>query len=220
MKKNRKPAGNRRGAWLVQEKNFGARSFCIPTQDRLDLEEDLFGIAGRMRIKTGFSPEEITNYQRTFEEKTGIVRASFQVNGKEVRILTFASKKEDLLVYEIETDLNELNLQITFEPERENTYVNYNLGGLYFETQNRRSLLIGKAELKCDGFPKADESGIWIKNAMRAGFRICVRQEERKKKIQPSVQAMEMQMIMNRYLAGTDEISRDLLLKFQEENQV
>ncbi len=220
MKKNRKPAGNRRGAWLVQEKNFGARAFCIPTQDRLDLEEDRFGIAGRIRIETGFSLEEITDYQRTFDEKTGIVRSSFLVNGKAVRILTFASKKENLIVYEIETDSNGLNLHITFEPEKKNTYLNYNLGGLYFESQKRQSLLIGKAELKCDGFPKADEQGILIKNAMRAGFRICLKQEERKKGTRPSAQTMDMQMAMNRYLAGTDDLSRDLLLKFQEENQV
>ena len=218
MKKSKKMAGNRKGAWLVQGKGFGARHFGGIFEDRLDLEENLYGFAGRMKIQTGFEPEDVTDYQRTYDEETEILRCSFQWQGHPVEIMTFASKEEDLLYYEIASDSNCLNLTVAFSPEQKTAYRNHNLGGFYFEAKNRKALVIGKGELKADGFPRAEEDGIHIRNASRVGFRIHMRSETPEKRVKTMVQAVKMQMNMNRYLAKTDDISRESLIRMQEKN--
>lgn len=220
MKKSRKMAGNRKGAWLVQEKECGARHFGGTCMDRLDLEENAYGFAGRLKISTGFQKEDISDYQRTFDEEKGIVCCSFKWQGHPVEILTFASCKEELMYYEISTDINCLQLDIAFQPEQKTAYCNHNLGGFYFEAKNRKALLIGKGELKADGFPKADENGIHIKNAARVAFRIYMKSEAPQKGVKPMIQAVKMQMAMNRYLAKTDDISRESLIRMQEQKEV
>ena len=220
MKKSRKPAGNRKGAWLVQEKEFGARYFGTVPEDRLDLEEDTYGLAGRMKLMYDFSPEEITGYVRTLDEKTGMIHTSYQWQGHQIETMVFASVKENLVFFEISADELCLNLTAAFQPELKNAYLNYNMGGFYFETKKRKALLIGKGELKTDGFPKADENGIHIKNASKVAFRIFMKSESPRKGTKTMVQATEMQMAMNRYLAGTDDISREALIRFQENRDV
>ena len=220
MKKSRKTAGNRKGAWQVQEKECGASHFGGTCMDRLDLEENTFGFAGRLKIETGFQQEDISCYQRFYDEEKGIAYCSFQWQGHPIEIMTFASREEDLMYYEISTDMNCLNLNVSFKPELQSAYCNHNLGGFYFETKNRKALLIGKGELKADGFPKADEEGIHIKNATRVAFRIYMKSEAPQKGVKPMIQAVKMQMAMNRYLARTDDISREGLIRMQEEKKV
>ena len=220
MKKSRKAAGNRKGAWLIQEKDMAARHFGGCMEDRLDLEEAVYGFAGRMKVQTGFSESDITDYERTLDEESGVVRCSYQWQGHPVKVMAFVSRRENLIYYEIASDYNCLNLTVNFEPELESAYRNHNLGGFYFETKNRKTLLIGKGELKADGFPKADEEGIHIKNASQVAFRIYMKSEQPIKGTKTSVQAVNMQMAMNRYLAKTDDVSREGLIKMQEEKQV
>lgn len=212
MRKSRKAAGNRKAA--LRSKNHGSvvRHFGSVPVDRLYLEERDFGLTGKMKIYTDFSWEKVEDYQRFLDEETGILHVTFQAQGHPVKILAFASASEELIYYEITADTTCLNLTVSFEPEEPEAYRNYNLGGFYFEEKKSGRLLIGKGELKCDGFPKADESGIHIKNASRAAFRIFLKSERRKKGISPSSQAMEMQMDMNRYLAKMDDISREALI--------
>lgn len=220
MKKSKKMAGNRKGAWLVQEKEMSARHFGGTSLDRLDLEEAAYGFAGKMKVQTGFLEADITDYERTFDEESGIVRCSYQWQGHPVNVMAFVSCKENLVYYEIASDYNCLNLTVNFEPELKSAYCNHNMGGFYFETKNRKTLLIGKGELKADGFPKADEEGIHIKNASQAAFRIYMKSEAPQKGVKTATQAVNMQMAMNRYLAKTDDISREGLIKAQEEKQV
>ena len=219
MKHAKKPAGNRRSAWLLKERGFGAEHFGGVDTDRLDLYEDGYGFAGRLCLETGISSGEITDYQRNLDEDTGIVRVSYQWQGRPVEILAFASAAEDLLYYEMAADQCCLNVRVTFLPERRSAYRNYNLGGFYFETKKREALLIGKGELKADGFPKADETGITVKNASRVAFRIFLKSEKPEKQWKPLVQATQMQMAMNRYLAKTDDLSREALLRLQEKKE-
>jgi len=219
MKKSRHAAGNRKGAWLVQEKELSARHFGGTCVDRLDLEEAVYGFAGRMKVETGFAESDITDYQRTCDEESGMIRCTYQWQGHPVNVMTFVSRKENLIYYEIASDYNCLNLTVNFKPELKSAYCNHNMGGFYFETRNRKTLLIGKGELKADGFPKADEEGIHIKNASQVAFRIYMKSEAPQKGVKSSVQAVNMQMAMNRYLAKTDDVSREGLIRMQEEKQ-
>lgn len=219
MKKSKRPAGSQSGAWRTGNQKTVARHFGSVPVDRLYLGERSFGPVGKLKIYTDFFWDNIENYQRCLDEKTGILSVSFIWEGHPIEIMTFASGKEELLYYEISADCPCLNLRVVFEPT-EKAYRNYNLGGFYFETQKKRSVLIGKGELKADGFPKADEAGIHVKNASRVSFRIYLKSDRLLQGVKPSVRAMELQMAMNRYLAKTDDISRDGLIRLQGKKDV
>ena len=149
-------------------------------------------------------------------ETKKILYTEFAYKETPVKILAFASKKENLLYYEITAESTCLNLTAKVKPAEEKAYRNYNLGGFYFEEERKGTFLIGKGELKADGFPKADEKGLHIKNASRVAFRIHLASSRRKASATPLCQAMEMQMSMNRYLAKTDDISREKLIEMQK----
>lgn len=215
MRKKKSPARNLEGAWRVKNQGSSLKHFGSLPVDRLCLYEKNFGLAGKLKIYTEFSMEEIENYQRFLDKETNILHVTFTASEHPIEILAFASASEQLLYYEIASDTPFLKLDAVFEPAEKEAYRNYNLGGFYFEEERSGNLLIGKGELKADGFPKADETGIHIRNASRAAFRIYLKSERRDKSQKALNQTMEMQMSMNRYLAKTDDISRDALIRKQ-----
>lgn len=181
MKTSRKPAMNRKGAWLTKNRGTAARHFGSVPVDRVYLEEQSFGLAGKLKIYTDFDWESVENYRRSLDAENGILRVNFTWRGHAIEMTAFASVKEEVLYYEVAADTTCLNLNVVFEPSERQAYRNYNLGGFYFEEEKKRNLLIGKGELKADGFPKADENGIHVKNASRAALRIYLKSARRKR---------------------------------------
>ena len=216
MRKSTQPARHRNGAWQSSNEMGSIRDYGTLPTEHISLKESTFGQAAELKIQRDLNPEEITSYRRFMNETKKILYTEFVYKETPVKILAFASKKEDLLYYEITAENTCLNLTAKVKPAEEKAYRNYNLGGCYFEEERKGTFLIGKGELKADGFPKADEKGLHIKNASRVAFRIHLASSRRKASVTPLCQAMDMQMSMNRYLAKTDDISREKLIEMQK----
>ena len=77
------------------------------------------------------------------DETKKILYTEFVYKETPVKILAFASKKEDLLYYEITAENTCLNLTAKVKPAEEKAYRNYNLGGFYFEEERKVTFLIG-----------------------------------------------------------------------------
>lgn len=216
MRKSTQPARHRNGAWQSSNEMGSLRDYGTLPTEHISLKESTFGQAAELKIQLDLNPEEITSYRRFMNETKKILYTEFVYKETPVKVLAFASKKEDLLYYEITAENTCLNLTAKVKPAEEKAYRNYNLGGFYFEEERKGTFLIGKGELKADGFPKADEKGLHIKNASRVAFRIHLASSRRKASVTPLCQAMDMQMSMNRYLAKTDDISREKLIEMQK----
>ena len=188
MRKSTQPARHRNGAWQSSNEMGSIRDYGTLPTEHISLKESTFGQAAELKIQLDLNPEEITSYRRFMDETKKILYTEFVYKETPVKILAFASKKEDLLYYEITAENTCLNLTAKVKPAEEKAYRNYNLG----------------------------EKGLHIKNASRVAFRIHLASSRRKASATPLCQAMEMQMSMNRYLAKTDDISREKLIEMQK----
>ena len=212
MRRSTQQARNKNGAWQRSSRMGSIKDYGSLPTEKISLKETAFGWAADLKICLDLDPEQVSGYQRYVDEDSEILYTEFVYKETPVKILAFASQKEKLFYYEITAETTCLNLTAKVEPSEKQAYRNYNLGGFYFEEEKKGVFLIGKGELKADGFPKADEKGLHIKNASRAAFRIHLASGRRKASVTPLRQAMEMQMSMNRYLAKTDDISREKLI--------
>lgn len=138
---------------------------------------------GSLLIETGLSEAEASGYERALDLTEGVVTSRWMQGGVEVRTRAFASHVRNVLYYEITAQEKLLQLRLTFASPREGDYVNYNIGGLYFECDARETLhsdgtcgvlLIGKAAIHTDGFPKKEAGGLTVKNASRLGVYILM----------------------------------------------
>ena len=216
MRKSTQPARHRNGAWQSSNGMGSIRDYGSLPTEHISLKESTFGRAAELKIQLDLNPEEITGYHRFVDERKKILYTEFVYKETPVKILAFASKQEALFYYEITAETTCLNLTAKIKPAEKAAYRNYNLGGFYFEEEKKGTFLIGKGELKADGFPKAEEKGLHIKNASRVAFRIHLSSKRRNASVTPLRQAMDMQMSMNRYLAKTDDISREKLIEMQK----
>ena len=198
MRKSTRPARHRNGAWQSSNGIGSIRDYGSLPTEQISLKESAFGRAAEVKIQLDLNPEEISGYHRFVDETKKILYTEFVYKETPVKILAFASKKEDLFYYEITAETTCLNLTAKVKPAEEKAYRNYNLGGFYFEEEKKGTFLIGKGELKADG------------------FRIHLASRRRKASVTPLRQAMDMQMGMNRYLAKTDDISREKLIGMQK----
>ena len=140
MRKSTQPARHRNGAWQSSNEMGSIRDYGTLPTEHISLKESTFGQAAELKIQLDLNPEEITSYRRFMDETKKILYTEFVYKETPVKILAFASKKEDLLYYEITAENTCLNLTAKVKPAEEKAYRNYNLGGFYFEEERKRNL--------------------------------------------------------------------------------
>ncbi|MDY3919784.1 MAG: glycoside hydrolase N-terminal domain-containing protein [Candidatus Limivivens sp.] len=203
---------------------------------------------GSLLIETGLSEEQAEHYERCLDLETGVVSSGWDYQGCRVQTRAFASHVHKVLYYEISAPDRIFRFRLKFQSPREGKgeYVNYHIGGLYFECEARENmhsdgttgtLLIGKAAIHTDGFPKKSEEGLEIRNASRLAVYILVATdfqletqdsvpaedaEDGAGLLQTITGGMEsgrlskihrMQMEMNRHFVGFEELPADQLLE-------
>ncbi|MDO5423349.1 MAG: glycoside hydrolase N-terminal domain-containing protein [Eubacteriales bacterium] len=146
---------------------------------------------GSLVIETGLSGEMAENYERSLDIRKGVVEACWDYQGGKVRSRAFASHVHKVLYYEMSGEGVTFSFRMRFESPRDGEYVNYNIGGLYFECEAKESmhsdgttgtLLIGKAAVHTDGFPKAAGDGLEIRNASRVAVYVMMETDFEKEK--------------------------------------
>ena len=214
----KKPAGNKVSAWELKEEGRAVRYFGNLTEDRLDFLEASADLVGTLRIRTEDTNKMAEAYIRKLDLETLIASAEGEVGGEKRSSMAFAAKDKDVFYYELRQETNSMNLRVEYKPRSKRTYLNYNIGGMYFEMplRGRDDYILGKCELCGDGFPKADEGGITIRNASRLALRIYLKHVPISGKDSRQAELLEHQMQMNRHLAKLDSISREGLIKAQE----
>lgn len=186
---------------------------------------------GTLFIETGLEGDKTENYSRSLDLETGVASSEWMYEGNQVKTRSFASHVHKLMYYEISTEEKILQLKLKFSSPREKDYINYNIGGLYFECDALETMhsdgttgvtLIGKAAIHTDGFPKAEEDSLVIQNASRLSVYILMATDfadkyasgfgkmvypDRMEKIHA------MQMEMNRYFVRVEELPVEKLLE-------
>lgn len=175
---------------------------------------------GSIVIETGLPKDQAEDYQRSLDLERGVAVSGWNFRGKKIATRAFASHVHKVIYYEITAEDRILNLRLRFESPREGEYKNYNIGCLYFECDARETmhsdgttgtLLIGKAAIHTDGFPKAAEDALEIRQASRLGLYILMDTDFGCEYEDRLSQIHQMQMRMNRHLVAIEEISADKL---------
>jgi len=112
----------------------------------------------------------------------------------------YAVKEEPILVYEIESKVNPLQLCLSYRAENKADYKNYNIGGLFFTSEQENCILCGKIAVQTNGFTKADTQGITVKNATKVNLYIMMDMTVVIKASQKDQAMLDLQMQMNRKL--------------------
>lgn len=106
-----------------------------------------------------------------FAEGAGAEKAQF---------CSVTSEKHQVFFCELRAETQCMQLSCRFVPAGEKSYVNYNIGGVYFEEDlgAEELLLIGKAAVHTDGFPKGEEDRLTVKNASRFALYVMLMAED------------------------------------------
>ena len=210
------PASSWAQAFPVGNQEMACRVYGGPGEERIDLAEKRFlalrdgkvsrgkACVGRLLIKN-CSDEETEEYRRELDLQAGTVSAQWRDGQGLTKAAAFMPRAYKIMVYEITRPSNDLNVRITYVPENQEDYIYYNIGGLFFTSSLSGHILCGKAALYTNGFPKADEEGIFIKNASRVALYIMLDMGEDSGE---GIKAMlDLQMAMNRILVNMESRS-------------
>lgn len=218
------PADTWMQAFYLGSGKMQGRIYGRTDKERIDLSEQTFlelrdgrtsrgkAIAGHLEI-TPENGGESSEYQRILDLHTGMITSSWKSCNGVVGVRAFAPKSHKIMVYEISCENNDLNLHIAYLPERKEDYINYNNGGIFFTSDLKDQILCGKAALSTNGFPKADESGITVKNASRVTLLIMLDTAAVEKEEQRNQVMLNLQMQMNRSLVNLESRTIDELAK-------
>lgn len=219
-----KPAENWMQAFPLGNKEMTCRVYGIPGKERIDLAEKKYlklrdekisrGKAAVGHLEISCEGEtEIKSYQRTLDLTEGMIESSWLAENDETKCRAFVPKSHKIMVYEMTRQENNLNLHIAYVPEDKKSYINYNSGGVFFTSSLKGHILCGKAALSSNGFPRADESGIFIKNASKVTLFILLDTAEVEKKSTNEQAMLQLQMQMNRNLVNLESHQIEELAK-------
>lgn len=141
----------------------------------------------------------------------------------EVHTRAFVSHVHKMFCYEIKAEKEILQLEVRFQTEGaklDSEYVRYNTDSIYFECKARKQkgmLLVGKANLYCDGRPAVTETGVKFQNAsklciylmMETGFEENSGSEAMENEEVYLPLSMRLQCALNRRLVSFEEVSID-----------
>ena len=204
------PAENWSQAFMLGNGDVGFGIYADQKAERISLLERKFlkrrdkkisrgrAVIGHLRIET--EQDEVQDYQRRLDLDQGTVSAAWEWKEKSTNMISFVPKSYKILVYELTRPVNDMNLKISYEPQNPEDYVNYNMGGVFFTSVSGTNLICGKAALYTNGFPKADELGLYIKNASRVALYIMVDMTEFNEPDEEQRVMLDLQMRMNKQL--------------------
>ena len=167
-------------------------------------------IVGHLLIQN-FGEEQTDEYRRELDLQAGIALAQWRSGGSLTESAAFVPGAYKIMVYEITRPTNDLNIRLTYVPENQGDYINYNIGGLFFTSSISGHILCGKAALYTNGFPKADQEGIFVKNASRVALYIMLDMGEDRGEGANGM--LDLQMAMNRTLVNMESHSLNELRK-------
>lgn len=220
----KQPADNWRDAAPLGNEEMLCRVYGKIKEERIDLYDKKYlkerdgktsrgkASVGHLEIALG-EGNEAADYQRILDLETGIAETSWSDQKGITKIIAFVPKDYKIMVYEITRPENDLNLRISYIPQSEQDYINYNTGGLFFTSSLKKRILCGKAAVSTNGYPTADEAGIRIKNASKVTLFIMLDTAEFNKKVESQQVMLNMQMQMNRSLLSLESKSLQDLAK-------
>lgn len=209
----KQPAVNWQEAFSLKGKGMNCRIYGDPRKDRIDIGERDFikkrdgkfsrGKRTNGHIEIAIEPTgEIASYVRSFDPEAKEVSAAWTEAAEKTAICAYMAPDHKILVYEIMREKNDLNVSLSYTPEGTTDHVNYNNGGLFFTQDAKRWVLCGKAAINTNGFAKAEENGVTIKNASRVTLHIMLDAVEAESEAGRGAAMLELQMQMNRKLVS------------------
>lgn len=165
--------------------------------------------------------EVITDYERSLDIETGLVQSTYQINDNQFKTQSFASHVHKLLAYKITSEEKDMNITLSFQPSRQEDYVRYHIGGIFFVCQAHEginsdaatgTLLCGKVSIYTDGFPQAKEDGVVIRNASSVTVYVTTITDFGEPELEKEKQILELQMKMNRYFVRVEDNSYEEIL--------
>lgn len=216
------PAASWTQAFPVGNREMVCRVYGRTGEERIDLAEKRFlalrdgkvsrgkSIVGHLLIQN-FGEEQTDEYRRELDLQAGTALARWRSGGSLTESAAFVPGAYKIMVYEITRPTNDLNVRLTYVPENQEDYINYNIGGLFFTSSISGHILCGKAALYTNGFPRADQEGIFVKNASRVALYIMLDMGEDRGEGANGM--LDLQMAMNRTLVNMESHSLNELRK-------